>query len=127
MKRLLAAAVAVFAFVGALTFLQVLPVKAYVDQRNEERQTVAHLQSLKADNAELRARAKRLKTGAEVERLAREEFGMVKPGEVVYAIPGLVREGQWSDEASAGATTTTVAPKPMALWRRALDKLTFWT
>jgi hypothetical protein len=44
------------------------------------------LQVLGEQNEDLQQRAKRLQTDAEIERLAREQYNLVKPGEEAYAV-----------------------------------------
>jgi hypothetical protein len=41
---------------------------------------------LSAENAKLDQRRQQLQTDAEIERLAREQYGLVKPGEEAFAI-----------------------------------------
>ena len=86
----------VFAGVGiasvtavGLSAVGVIPVRAYVDQRVRMRSVDAHLEVLQTQNALLADRVVLLKSNAEVERLARLQFGMVREGETAYAVPGL--------------------------------------
>ena len=81
------------AFVGTLLVVLLLsalyPVRQYFSQKNE-------LKNLAAEEVELAQRVEqltelksRLLTDDEIERIAREELGMVRPGEVAFAIvPG---------------------------------------
>lgn len=76
---------AVLALVGVL-FLAGLPARAYVAQRRERREVAARVETLAAENRELAAREARLQTDAEIERLARQHYNLVRPGEEVFAI-----------------------------------------
>ena len=105
----------------------VFPTRTYLHQREaiaaEERKVAV----LSAENEKLAARVDRLHTDAEIERLAREQYNLVRPGEEAYAIlPGPADE---RPDAQAGA-----APPPVVLeevpdptwWDRTADALTFW-
>ncbi len=73
------------AFVAVL-FVGVFPTRTYLAQRDEMAQSRDRLSELDTANVELQARVDALESPAEVERLAREEFGMVRPGEEPYRI-----------------------------------------
>ena len=80
--------VAVLALVGVL-FLAGFPGRAYIDQRRERREMAAQVRSLEAENRTLADREALLQTDAEIERLARQHYNLVRPGEEVFAIiPG---------------------------------------
>ncbi|HEX2272277.1 MAG TPA: septum formation initiator family protein [Acidimicrobiales bacterium] len=76
---------AVLALVGVL-FLAGLPARAYLAQRRQRAEAAARVQQLAAENRELAAREARLQTDAEIERLARQHYNLVRPGEEVFAI-----------------------------------------
>jgi len=71
--------------VGVL-FIGIFPTRAMIDQRAELRRAEASLEFVQARNAELEARVEALGTDAEIERLAREQYNLGRPGEEVYAI-----------------------------------------
>ncbi len=72
-----------------LLFLTVFPARSYVSQRHQVATASARLQALTARNAQLSSQVAALDTDAEIERLARENYNLVKPGEEAYAIlPG---------------------------------------
>lgn len=77
--------VGVVALVGVL-FLAVFPARAYLAQGQERRRLAADVEATAARNRALEARAQLLGTDAEVERLARAHYNLVKPGEEAYAI-----------------------------------------
>lgn len=83
----------------AAMFVLVFPARAYLAKRGEETKARAELSLIESQNRQLEAEKHRLQSDAEIERLARERFNLVKPGEQAYAI---VPE----------ATTTTTAPPP---------------
>ena len=71
--------------VGIL-FLFVFPARTYLEQHRRLAATEQRLRVLSQRNSELTARVQRLNTDAEIERLARERYNLVKPGEEAYAI-----------------------------------------
>jgi cell division protein FtsB len=72
-------------FVGVL-FAGVFPTRTYLAQRASISHAEKQLQVLGEQNADLEKRAKELQTDAEIERLAREQYNLVKPGEEAYAV-----------------------------------------
>ena len=94
----IAAFATLFVFV---LFAFVYPARAWLAQRHQVNQVRRDLAVLDQQNAELQREANRLQTPAEIERLARLRFHMVKPGEQAYTV---VPEGP------ATATTTPSTP-----------------
>jgi cell division protein FtsB len=70
----------------AAVFLFGLPGRTYLSQQRSLAASEVRLQVLSAENAKLDQRRQQLQTDAEIERLAREQYGLVKPGEEAYAI-----------------------------------------
>lgn len=64
----------------------VLPIRQIIDQREEIAATQDRLGALVDQNAALDAQLRALDTPAEVERLARDELGYVRPGETAYIV-----------------------------------------
>jgi cell division protein FtsB len=83
----------------AVAFLFLFPIKTWAGQRSELSDERARLELLQRENARLDADARKLQTDAEIERLARERFDLVRPGEEAYAILP-----------APTSTTTTAAP-----------------
>jgi hypothetical protein len=74
--------------VGVLV-LGAFPVRAYFDQLREREELAARVQSLTDENRKLVATAAQLQADETIERLARERYQLVRPGEEAYAIlPG---------------------------------------
>ena len=71
--------------VGML-FLFVFPTRTYLSQRRGLDSARTRVEVLSEKNEELAARVKRLNTDAEIERIAREQYNLVRPGEEAYAI-----------------------------------------
>ena len=67
-------------------FLAVFPARTYLSQHRARQQTVARLRATDAGNRQLEKRIQTLHTDAEVERMARAQYNLVRPGEEAYAI-----------------------------------------
>lgn len=98
------------------------PTRAYLHQREAIAAEEEKVEVLAAENSRLASRVRRLGTDAEIERLAREQYNLVRPGEEAYAIlPG-----------PADPQPERLAPIPPpsrtdpSWWDRALDDITFW-
>jgi enolase len=99
------------------------PTRTYLQQREQMATEQEKVQILRAENQKLAARVTELHTDAEVERLAREQYNLVKPGEEAYAIlPG---PADPQPKATPAAPAPRAAPDP-SLWTRVEDALTFW-
>jgi cell division protein FtsB len=92
--------------VVALLFVFVFPTRSYLSQRHDLAQAESRLELLRSQRKQLEREAKKLGTDAEIERLAREKYHLVKPGEQAYVVIP-------SDPAPP-ATTTTAAPPTSA-------------
>jgi cell division protein FtsB len=66
--------------VGVL-FLAVFPTRTYVQQRTKLAATEKRVEVLSEQNERLAARVRKLNTDEEIERLAREQYSLVRPGE----------------------------------------------
>lgn len=72
--------------VGAAVLTNVVPYRQIVDQSRQMEAASAELEALQDENAMLTARRDALQTPVEIERLAREKLGYVRPGEVAYVV-----------------------------------------
>jgi cell division protein FtsB len=72
--------------VAAVFGFGVVPTRSFLDRRQQVATAEERLAQLERANAESREQRDRLKTDAEVERLAREHYGLVKRGEEAYRI-----------------------------------------
>jgi cell division protein FtsB len=98
--------IGVLLFVGLL-FVFVFPTQTFLTQRREVNSVRNRLAVLDEQNRELEARAAALLTDAEVERLAREQFGLVRPGEQGVVV---VPPDEQVPETPPPTTSTTVPP-----------------
>ena len=105
----------------AVLLVGVFPTRSYFGQRDAIEREKQKLAVLSDENARLAARVQELQTDAEVERLAREQYNLVKPGEEAYAIlPG-------PDEAETGHREAAPPPPPdPGFLEQAWDTVTFW-
>ena len=69
-----------------LLFAFVYPTRTFLDQRESTNKARAQLELLQSENARMGGEAKKLSTDSEIEKLAREKYGLVKPGERPYVI-----------------------------------------
>ena len=121
-RRIVLGVVSTLVFLGLM--VGVVPVRQYLEQQRRLDAARQRIELLDEENQRLAARAEELRTDEEIERLAREQYSLVRPGEEAFALlPG-------SDEkrpAQAPLSTTTPIEPPQPSWlERALDTLAFW-
>jgi len=75
-----------FLALGAAFLTQIVPYRQILDSQHRVSAARAELTALEEENARLEADAAALRTEEEVEKLAREKLGYVRPGEVAYVI-----------------------------------------
>jgi cell division protein FtsB len=93
----------------ALLFVFVFPARTLLAQRQqteEQRKTLALLQE---QSRKLEEESRRLQDAAEVERMAREQYGLVYPGERPYVV---VPPPTTAPPAPAPSTTAPATTKP---------------
>jgi hypothetical protein len=83
--RLLGYGVGGAALCGVLAFA-VFPTSTYLEQRSDTSEAEERLAVLHDQNEAYEARIERLQTVEEIERLAREQYNLVFPGEEAYAV-----------------------------------------
>jgi cell division protein FtsB len=113
-------------FVAALVVAGILftfgnPARTWHDQRQNIAAARERNEVLDEQSRQLQARADQLRTDAEVERIAREEYGLVKPGEEAFGI--LPAPGSTPRQP---APPPPPAPEPTPWWDRTWDTVTFW-
>jgi cell division protein FtsB len=90
----------------ALLFVFVFPARTLLAQRQQTEQERNELELLNEHSRKLEEESRRLQSDAEVERMAREQYGFVYPGEHPYVVvppPTTTRPAP---------TTSTTKPKP---------------
>jgi cell division protein FtsB len=85
-RRAVARLVMVMLLFVAFLFVFVFPIRTLLAQRDDTSAVREQLQLLREQNRELDREARRLQTDAEVERIARERYNLVRPGETPWAV-----------------------------------------
>ena len=70
----------------ALTVSGILPFRQLISQQHEIERSQEQLTALRNENNALEEDIGMLGTDAEIERLAREQYGLVRPGETAYVV-----------------------------------------
>ena len=131
MKRAAWMFVMTLLFVGFL-LVAVFPTRTYMAQRRDIDAAEARLDVLKESNAELAARVEQLHSDEAIERLAREQYNLVRPGEEAYAIlPGPQAVPPPSEQDGGALPSESAKPKADAdegrgFWGDLADTLSFW-
>ena len=84
-RRLVAPAVLVVLTIGVL-MLGAFPTRTLLDQRSAAASAESRLQELEAANAAAQHEADALRTDSVIEQIARQEYGLAKPGEELYHV-----------------------------------------
>lgn len=85
----------------AITLGGIFPFRQMIAQNRQVSLTTEQYELLAAENQKLAERIEILKTPLEVERIAREQYGLVRPGEVGYRtvpVPGFESTPTEADE-----------------------------
>ncbi len=102
--------------VGIFPFRQIIADRRSVSLAQEQ------LLALRAENEHLGAQVAVLQTDEEVERLAREQFGLVRPGESAFVVVSPAGEETATTAAEAPATLEDPGEQPW--WRDVWNFLT---
>ena len=99
-------------FLVLMAGLIAVPVREYLVQRADVAGQEAQLARLRAGNERLEARIERLSDPAEIERIARRDYGLVRAGEESYSVlppdtAGLVLPRTWPFDRLADALRST--------------------
>lgn len=84
-RRFIWPIVAVIALFGVF-YLGAFPVRTFLDQRKAAAAAETRLSDLTAENDALQSQIDLLSTDKEIERIAREQYGLVMPDEEVYRV-----------------------------------------
>jgi cell division protein FtsB len=98
--------VAAVVLIGAL-FVFVFPISAWLDQRGRLNAAEHRLEVLREQGRRLEQQSTRLRSDEEIERIARDRYGMVRPGEQAWAIV----PGTTTTTTTTPATTPTTTPR----------------
>ena len=115
--------VVVSAAVVAFLAVAVFPTSLWLGQRRDIAETEHRVKVLDQTNAALQKRVDELDNDAAIERIAREQHNLVKPGEQAYAV---------LPPADDARKVQTPAVAPVArdanrnFWERLRDRVSFW-
>lgn len=121
MRRGLWFALGGLAFV-VVSLLTVFPTRTYLGQRSDLNSARERLEILEQQNAQLEKRIDVLHTDEEIERLAREQYNLVRPGEEAYAI---LPSREPADAAEAKPKKEENDDR--GFWSTVWDGITFWS
>ena len=85
-SRMMLAVAVVVVLVAAVLLTNVFPYRKILAQQQQVTNTEEQLQVLHTENQRLEAEAAALSTDTEIERLARENLGYVRPGELAFVV-----------------------------------------
>ena len=98
-----------FVLIGAAFLTQLVPYQQILESQRQVEAARAELTALEEENNRLEADVSALQTDAEIEKLAREKLGYVRPGERAYVVldpPGA------DDQIGPQPVTAEVAEEP---------------
>jgi cell division protein FtsB len=95
-----------------------LPLRQIVDQQQEVAEAQANLDALTRENGILADQVDALQTPIEIERLAREKLGYVRPGEAAYVVieEEVPAETNFPADVAAGTEESEAVPFLSQLW-----------
>lgn len=108
----------------------VFPFRQIIAQRRAVELAERKLEVLREENRHLERRVEALHSPAEVERMAREQFGLVRPGEVAYVVVAPPEEFEEIDAGDDARPPDGQGPAPAedagppTWWDRIWDFLT---
>jgi cell division protein FtsB len=89
----------------AFYLLAVTPLRTYLQQQHQMHQAEQRYEILADTNKSLQDRATQLQSDAEIQRLAREKYELVQPGQQAYAVmppsPAITQPAQEQAQAQA--------------------------
>ena len=123
MKKRLALAVVGSALVIGFLAFSVFPTRVWLGQKADIAEAEHRVNVLDQTNAALQKRVDELDSDAAIERIAREQHNLVKPGEYAYAV--LPPAGD-AKKLPKPALAPLVEDTSRNFWERLRDRLSFW-
>ncbi|HUR77499.1 MAG TPA: septum formation initiator family protein [Acidimicrobiales bacterium] len=111
---------AVIAFLAVAVF----PTSLWLGQRRDIASTEHRVRVLERANKVLHARVQELDSDAAVERIAREQHNLVKPGEDAYAV--LPAAGDAKKKLPKPTLAPAISDSERNFWERLRDRVSFW-
>jgi cell division protein FtsB len=93
-----------------------LPLRQIVDQQQEVAEAQATLDELTRENAILTGQVTALQTPLEIERLAREKLGYVRPGEAAYVVIEEVAPVDFPSDVTRAPAESEAIPFLSRMW-----------
>jgi cell division protein FtsB len=118
-------AVAFFGSAVVIAFLAVavFPTRLWLGQNADIAEAQHRVQVLDQTNAALQKRVNELDSDAAIERIAREQHNLVKPGEQAYAVLPPAGDAVKLPKPTLAPETTDTSRN---FWERLRDRLSFW-
>lgn len=101
--------------VVVVTAAGIFPFRQIIADRRSVTLAQEKLLAMRAENAHLEAAVAVLQTDEEVERLAREQFGLVRPGEISFVV--VAPQGEEAVAAEPEPEPTLARPGEQPWWR----------
>ena len=105
-------ALALLLVVGLVSAMAIQPTRQLLMQREKIDAAVGDLETLNRVNKKLQRRIERLQDPDFVEQLAREQTGLVRPGEIPYLVMPPSRQAQEQEERKRERKLAAKAPPP---------------
>ena len=106
----------------AVAAVDVFPVRQLIAQNREREEVEARLAEVRAQNAQLEREIEALHSPTAIERIARADFGYVRPGEVSYVV--IVPDEDSTAESEVLQTGEAAVPDSGGFWEALWDYLT---
>ena len=106
----------------AVAAVDVFPVRQLISQSREREEVEARLAAVRAENAQLEREIEALHSPNAIERIARGDFGYVRPGEVSYVV--IVRDEDDTTESEVLLGEEVGVPDSGGFWEALWDYLT---
>lgn len=105
-----------------LAAADVFPVRQLISQNREAQVRETQLLEIQQDNARLEREIEALHTPAAIERIARTDFGYVRPGEISYVV--FFPEEPLTADSSGPVEDLPLQPESGGFWQALWDYLT---
>jgi len=101
--------------------VDVFPVRQLIALNGEAEELRLHLAEIQEENAQLEIEIELVQSPAEIERIARADFGYVNPGETSYVV---IMTPEPHDHEQAPGGSNEVVPESGGFWEALWDFLT---
>ena len=99
--------VAFILVLGLVGAMAIQPTRQLLEQRDRITAVAVQLEKVQAGNAQLATQIERLNNGDYIEQRAREQIGLVRPGETTYVVMPPSHQEQQADKRKKKAKTVT--------------------